>query len=186
MAKLVYGMMVSLDGYVAGPNNDIVGAITEEVHAFANEETRQHGTHLYGRRMYETMVSWETWDRLSDRPDYERAFAGIWRDIDKVVFSTTLTDVAGARTRIERAVDPDEIRRLKAADKDIAVAGPTLAAHFIKEGLVDEYSLYLTPVIVGGGTPYLRDVGRRIDLELIEERRFGNGVVFLRYRESAA
>ena len=184
MAKLIYAMMISLDGYVAGPAGGIVGLIDEEVHAFANREAARIGTELYGRRMYETMVYWETWEGEPDRPQYARDFANIWKGLDKIVFSSTLTNVSSRNTRIERRVDADAIRSLKEKSaKDISVSGPTLAARFIREGLVDEYGVYLTPVIVGGGTRYLGDIGLRLDLDLIEEHRFGNGVVFLRYRQ---
>jgi len=184
MGRLVYSMMVSLDGFVAGPNGEIVGAVDEEVHRFANQEAQKSGTEFYGRRMYETMVYWETADERTDTPDHEREFSRIWKGLDKVVFSSTLNEVSSARTRIAREVKPDEIRKLKAAsDKDLSVAGPALASRFIKERLVDEYAFYVTPVIVGGGTPLFMDVGRRIDLELVEQHGFANGVVFLRYTE---
>ena len=182
MATLTYSMMVSLDGYVAGPSGEIVGAITDEVHAFANREVERQGTHLYGRRMYEAMVYWETADARTDRPRVEREFARIWKNLDKIVYSSTLATASSARTRIERTLDLDEIRTMKSiAEKELGVAGPTLAHALVEAGLVDEFSMYVTPVIVGGGTPYLRDTGRRIDLELVEEHRFRNGVVFLRY-----
>ena len=183
MRNLVYSMMVSIDGFVAGPNGEIVGAVDEEVHRFANEEQRKSGTDFYGRRMYEAMVYWETADTRPESPEHEREFSRIWKDTEKVVVSTTLNDVASGRISIVRDVESDAIRHLKAtSDKKISVSGPTLAARFINEGLVDEYGVYLTPVIVGGGTPFLKGVSRRLDLKLTEEHRFGNGVVFLRYR----
>ena len=186
MAKLVYSMMVSLDGYVAGPDNAIVGAISEEVHAFANQEVAATGIHLYGRRMYETMVYWETADKPTESP-IEREFSRVWKRLDKIVYSATLKDVSSGNTRIERVVNPEEIRKLKAAaSKDLSVAGPTLASRFIDEGLVDEYAFYVTPVVVGGGTALFKGVDRRIEMELVEERRFGNGVVFVRYQPRKA
>lgn len=184
MGKLTtYGMMASLDGYVADPQGDFSWVpIDEELHLFANNEARKHGTEIYGRRMYETMVYWETHEEQKDRPAYEDEFARIWRGFDKLVVSSTLDKVSSAKTRIVREVQPDEIRRLKAAsEKDISVAGPTLAAAFINEGLVDEYTLYYVPVVVGGGTPMFTHIDRRLDLELIEQHRFASGVVFMRY-----
>jgi dihydrofolate reductase len=179
-------MMVSLDGYVAGPGGEIVGRIDEEVHAFANREALKTGTELYGRRMYETMVAWETLGSDPDSHPYEREFAHIWRAADKIVFSQTLKDAASRRTRLERNVNLDAIRALTQATgksgKNVSVSGPTLAARFIEEGMVDEYSLYLVPVVVGGGIPFFKGVRRHLDLDLIEHHRFHNGVVFLRYR----
>lgn len=183
MGKLTYGMMASLDGYVADSRSKFDWVpIDEEIHLFANDEARRCGTEIYGRRMYETMVYWETHEEQKDRPTYEDEFARIWRGHDKLVVSSTLDKVSSANTRIVREVQPDEIRRLKAdSEKDMAVAGPTLAARFINEGLVDEYTLYYVPVVVGGGRPMFTHVDKRLDLELIEQRRFGSGVVFMRY-----
>jgi dihydrofolate reductase len=183
MGVLSYTMMVSLDGHVAGPDGRIVGDIDEEVHAFANRQAMMTGIELYGRRMYETMAVWGHWDARTDRPAVERDFARIWKGIDKIVFSTTLPSVASARTRIERAVEADAIRRMKAADdRTISVSGPRLAARFLELGLVDEIGMYLVPVITGGGTPFFRGAAPASELELVEEHRFANGTVFLRYR----
>jgi dihydrofolate reductase len=150
----------------------------EEVHAFVNDLMRPVGTHLYGRRMYEVLVAWET---IDDPAPVMRDFAQLWRAADKVVYSRTLESVASARTRIEREFDPDAVRALKAAaDRDILIGGPELAAVALRAGLVDDIHLLLSPVVVGGGKPMLAH-GLRIDLGLQAERRFGNGVVHLHY-----
>jgi dihydrofolate reductase len=182
MAKLIYSAISSLDGYVADRDGDFDWAAPdEEVHAFVNDLERGVGTHLFGRRMYEVMVAWETMS-LADQPDVMRDFAELWRAADKVVYSTTLESVSSARTRLERDFDPDAVRRMKAtSERDISVGGPGLAAHAIRAGLVDELHLFLTPIVVGGGTRSLPD-DVRVRLELLDERRFGNGVVHLHYR----
>ena len=186
MAKLVYTAITSLDGYVADEDGDFDwSAPDEEVHAFINNLERPIGTYLYGRRLYETMVVWETISSGPEQSPVVRDFAEIWRSADKVVYTTTLSTVSSARTRIERDLDSDAVRQIKAsADRDVSVGGPHLAAQAIKAGLVDECHLFVTPVIVGGGTPALPD-HLRLDLELLDERRFGNGVVHLHYRLTA-
>jgi dihydrofolate reductase len=183
MAKLIYSVITSLDGYVADKNGNFDWAAPdEEVHRFVNDLERPIGTYLYGRRIYETMVYWETAHSLPDQPPFIQDFAGIWQGADKIVYSKTLETVSSARTRIERDFDPDAIRQMKAsADRDFSVGGPDLAAQAIKAGLVDEYHLFLTPIIVGGGKQSLPDNVRR-ELELLDERRFDNGVVHLHYR----
>lgn len=182
MGKLSYGMMVSLDGYIADPDGKFHFHIDEEIHRFANDETRRNSTEIYGRRMYETMVYWETHEVEKDHPAYEDEFARIWRGLDKLVVSSTLDKVSSGKTRLVREVQPDEVRRLKAtSEKNISVAGSTLAARFINEGLVDEYGLYYMPVVFGGGTAMFKDMGRRLDLELVDEHRFASGAVFMRY-----
>jgi dihydrofolate reductase len=154
----------------------------EEVHAFVNELQRPVGTYLYGRRMYEVLVAWETMDTSPDQEAVVRDFAGTWRAADKVVYSKTLETVSSARTRLERDFDPDAVRRLKAsAGHDITVGGPNLAGQAIKAGLVDECHLFLVPIVVGGGTPSLPD-RLRVELELLDERRFRSDVVHLHYR----
>jgi dihydrofolate reductase len=182
VARLIYSAITSLDGYVADENGNFDWAAPdEEVHAFVNDLERPIGTCLYGRRMYEVMAVWET---MADPSPVMRDFAEIWRAADKVVYSTSLADVSSARTRIEREFDPETVRKLKAtADRDLAVGGATLAAEAIRAGLVDELQLFLNPVIVGGGTQALPD-GIRLDLELLEERRFASGVVYLQYAVS--
>jgi dihydrofolate reductase len=183
MAKLVYSAITSLDGYVADENGNFDWAApSEQVHAFVNDLERPVGTYLYGRRMYEVMRYWETAPTSGEQPAVTRDYAEIWQAAEKVVYSTTLEEVSSARTRIERSFDPDAVRQLKAsAERDISVGGPDLAAQAIKAGLVDEFHLFLTPVLVGGGNHFLPG-GIRVNLELKDERRFENGVVHLHYR----
>jgi dihydrofolate reductase len=184
MANLIYSAIASLDGYVADEEGNFDWAAPdEEVHSFVNELERPVGTYLYGRRMYEVMVYWETADTLADQsPSPERDFAEIWKAADKVVYSKTLEQAASARTRIEREFDPEAVRRQKtSAERDLSVGGPDLAAQAIKAGLVDELHLFVTPIIVGGGTRALPE-GVRAEPELVDERRFAGGVVHLRYR----
>jgi dihydrofolate reductase len=183
MARLIYSAITSLDGYVADEEGRFDWAMPDhEVHQFVNDLERDVGTYLYGRRMYEVMVAWETIDTGIDEPPALRDYAAIWRAADKVVYSRTLETVSSARTRIERNFDPDAVRDLKErAARDITVGGPELAAHALRAGLVDECHLFLAPIVVGGGTPALpKDV--RVALQLLDERRFGNGVVHLQYR----
>jgi dihydrofolate reductase len=182
MAKLIYSAITSLDGYVADQGGTFDWAAPdEEVHAFVNDRERAVGTYLYGRRMYDVMVAWESM-LLADQPSVVRDFAEIWRAADKVVYSTTLETASSASTRIESFFDPDAVRRMKAtAVRDISVGGPGLAAEAIGAGLVDEYHVFLTPILVGSGIPWLpHDV--RLELELVDERRFASGVVHLHYR----
>jgi dihydrofolate reductase len=181
VAKLIYSAIASLDGFVADERGRFDWAAPDdEVHAFLNELERPVGTYLYGRRMYEVMVAWENLP-LDDQPPFTRDFAELWRAADKVVYSRTLETVSSARTRVERDFDPDAVRQLKAtADRDFTVGGPELAGQALKAGLVDELQLFLAPVVVGGGTRGLPD-GIRVELELQDERRFGNGTVYVRY-----
>ena len=182
MAKLIYAAIASLDGYVADEDGNFDWAAPdEEVHAFVNDLERPVGTYLYGRRMYEVMVAWETMD-LSEQPPFIREYAEIWRAADKTVYSKTLETISSARTRLERDFDPGSIRRMKAqAGPDMSVGGPDLAAQAIEAGLVDECHLFLTPILVGGGKRSLPN-NVRLKLELLDEGRFGNGVVHLHYR----
>ena len=182
MAKLIYSAIASLDGYVADQRGNFDWAAPdEEVHSFVNDLERPIGTYLLGRRMYETMLFWEGPEAVEGQPPVMRDFAGIWRAADKIVYSTTLREVAAPRTRLERAFDPDAIRRTKeTADRDLSVGGPGLAAHAITAGLVDELCLIVAPTVVGGGTRWLPE-HVHLDLRLVDERRFGNGMVFLRY-----
>jgi dihydrofolate reductase len=182
MAKLIYSAISSLDGYVADQDGNFDWAAPdEEVHTFVNDLERRVGTYLYGRRMYEVLVAWETMD-TAEEPPFVGDYAEIWRAADKIVYSRTLETASSARTRIEREFDPEAVREMKASsDRDISVGGPDLAAQAIKAGLVDEFHLFLTPIVVGGGTRSLpEDV--RVKLELLDERRFGNGVVHLHHR----
>jgi dihydrofolate reductase len=183
MAKLIYAAITSLDGYVADADGTFDWAEPdEEVFTFVNDLERPIGTYLYGRRMYEVMVSWETWPITADQPPVERDFAALWQAADKIVYSTTLESVSSARTRIERAFDPEAVRQWKAAAlRDLTVNGPDLAAQAFKAGLVDECHLFLTPIVVGGGKQALPD-NVRLTLELLDEHRFGNGVMHLHYR----
>jgi dihydrofolate reductase len=181
MGKLIYGAITSLDHYIADATGDFQWAAPDEqVHAFVNELERPVGTYLYGRRMYEVMAVWDDM-AFPDPTPATRDFGALWQAADKIVFSTTLDAVTTRRTRLERSFDVASVRRLKEqTEHDITVGGPHLAAHAIAAGLVDEYQLFLTPIVVGGGIRSLPD-DVRVDLELLDERRFTSGVVFLRY-----
>lgn len=182
MGTLVYAANISLDGYL----EDETGAFDwsepdEEVHAFWDEHERRIGTSLYGRRMYETMRVWEDDDWLAGEPAVVQEYAQVWRDADKVVYSSTLEEVTTARTRLERHFDPEAVRRLKeSSTSDLSIGGATIGAEAFRHGLVDECVLLLYPVVVGGGKPALPR-GTRLHLELLEHRRFGNGVVGVHY-----
>ena len=183
MAKLSYSSIASLDGYIADKDGKFDWAMPDaEVHAFVNDLERPIGTYLYGRRMYEVMVYWETAHTLADEPPVVLDFARIWQAADKVVYSTTLEKTSSAKTRIDRRVRPREVRQLKeSAERDLTVGGAELAAQALKAGLVDEYHLIVAPIAVGGGTRSL-PADLRVPLELLDERRFGNGMVHLHYR----
>jgi dihydrofolate reductase len=185
VARLVYTAITSLDGYVADAHGNFDWAQpSEEVHAFVNDQERSIRTYLYGRRLYEVMVAWETMD-LAGLPAVMQDYAAIWRSADKIVYSRTLDSASSSRTRIERDFDLEAIRRMKAeAASDISVGGATLAASAIKAGLVDEYHLFLHPIVVGGGTRALPD-HVRVQLELLDERPFAGGAVHLHYRARA-
>jgi dihydrofolate reductase len=180
MAPLTYSCIASLDGYVEDASGGFEWAAPdEEVHAFVNELERGVGTYLYGRGMYQTMVAWETLE--SDHP-VAREFASVWRAAEKIVFSRTLPEVSSARTRLERSFDARLVRDWKAgAERDLTIGGAGLAAEAIRAGLIDEYQYFVSPVIVGGGKSWL-PAGVRVDLALVEQRRFGGGVVYLRYQ----
>jgi dihydrofolate reductase len=183
MARLIYSMIQSLDGYTEDEHGDFSWGAPEDedVHSYVNELASSVGTYLYGRRMYETMVYWETAHTILDQPQVVLDWARQWQAAEKIVYSRTLAEPRSARTRIEREFDPDAVRRLKAdAEHDITVDGPELAAQAIRAGLVDEVQMIVCPVVVGGGKRFFPD-GVRLNLELVEERRFGNGVVILRY-----
>jgi dihydrofolate reductase len=181
MAKLFYAAIASLDGYVEDEEGRSEWAMPdEEVHAFVNDIERPIGTYLYGRRMYETMVFWETASTEADEPAAFSDYARIWRAAEKIVYSRALQTVSSARTRIEREFDRDAVQRLKqSSGADIAVGGAELAGHAIGAGLVDECHLFFCPIVVGGGK---RALPFRAQLELLAERRFRNGVVHLHYR----
>ena len=182
MAHLIYSTIASLDGYVADAEGNFDWAAPdEEVHAFVNELERPVGTYLYGRRMYETMVFWETEGSGPDEPLVMRDFAEIWRAAEKVVYSRTLGEVSSARTTLEREFDPNAVRELvAAASRDVAIGGPGLAVDALRAGLVDECQLFLAPVVVGAGKRALPE-GVFARLELLEQRRFNGGFAYLRY-----
>jgi dihydrofolate reductase len=182
MGQLIYTGIASLDGYIADRDGNFDwSAPDEEVHAFVNDLEREAGTYLLGRRMYEVMSVWDTLGGADDPPVIQD-YARIWQGADKVVYSTTLTTASTDRTRIERTFNPEAVRELKeGSSRGIGIGGATLAAAALDAGLVDECRLFLNPVAVGGGKRYLPD-GLNLRLELLEERRFGNGVVYLRYR----
>jgi dihydrofolate reductase len=186
MAALIYSPTASLDGYVADTDGNWAWSRPdEEVHTFINDLLRPLRIHLYGRRLYDVLRAWEDMD-LTNQPSYIADFKEIWRRADKVVFSRTLGSVSTSRTRLERDFDADTVRQLKAtAEHDILIGGPELAAQAIKAGLVDEIQLFLAPVLVGGGKKALPD-DVRLDLELLGERRFGNGTVHLHYQTTAS
>jgi dihydrofolate reductase len=182
VARLIYSAITSLDGYVADVNGNFDwGVPDEEVHAFVNGLEREVGTYLYGRRMYDVMVAWETMEtdgQSAAMGDY----AQIWRAAEKVVYSRTLQTPASARTRIERAFEPEAVKQLKAsAERDVSVGGPELAAEAIRAGLVDAFHQFIAPVVVGGGNGWLPD-GVHLKLELVDEHRFAGGFVYLHYR----
>ncbi|MDR3576873.1 MAG: dihydrofolate reductase family protein [Anaerolineaceae bacterium] len=183
MARLIYSTIASLDGYTEDREGKFDWAAPdEEVHQFVNDLEREAGTYLYGRRMYETMLAWETDASLIADSAITGDFAAIWQAANKIVFSRTLGTVSTRKTRLERTFDAEAIRQLKAtAAQDILIGGPELAAQAFRAGLVDEYQLFLIPILVGGGKPALPD-NLRLELDLLEERRFSSGVVFLRYR----
>jgi dihydrofolate reductase len=183
VAKLIYSAITSLDGYITDQEGKFDWAAPDqEVHTFVNHLERPIGAYLYGRRMYETMVYWETAHTLRDQPAFVTDFAAVWQAADKIVYSKSLKAVSSARTRIEQNFDPEAVRQLKStAGRDICIGGPDIAAHAIKAGLVDEFHLLIAPIVVGGGKRSLPD-NVRLKLELLHERRFGSGVVYLRYR----
>ncbi len=183
MPKLIYTSITSLDGYVADDDGNFDwGVPDEEVHTFINDLERRVGTYLYGRRMYEVMVGWE--HTRADQPPFTQDFAAIWQAADKIVYSKTLDTVSSARTRIERDFDPRAVRQLKAREgRDVSVGGPDLAGQAFKAGLVDECHLFVAPIVVGGGKRSLPN-HVRLELELVDERRFDNGMVHLHYRSN--
>jgi dihydrofolate reductase len=183
---LIYSVLMSLDGYIEDESGRFDWAEPdEEVHAFLNDLERSVGTYLYGRRLYETMRSWETDPSLAEQSPVIRDFAQIWQGAEKIVFSRTLESVSTARTRIDREFDPDAVLQLKAAaGTDLIVGGAALGAEAFRAGLVDECHLFVAPVLVGGGKRALPNEVR-LDLQLLDERRFGSGMVFLRYASRA-
>jgi dihydrofolate reductase len=183
MSKLIYFMPTSLDGFIAGENEDMNWSVPDEaVSAFINDRMRPVGTYLYGRKIYETMSVWQTPEVIPGLTPVEMEFARIWQAADKIVYSRSLESVATPRTRIEREFDAQAVRVLKAQlPHDIAIEGPNLAAQAIQAGLVDEYELLIVPTVLGGGKRILPG-NVRIQLDLVDERRIGNGWAYLRYR----
>jgi dihydrofolate reductase len=183
MRKVIYSMGVSLDGFIAGPNGEIDwSAPDEELHRFHNQQTRELGAHFCGRRLYEEMVYWETADQNPSAGEAELEFARIWQNLPKIVFSTTLEKVEG-NARLAGGGVAEEVAELREQPgKDLAVGGAGLASSFTKLGLIDEYRLFVTPVVLGGGTPYFPALDDRINLELVETRTFASRVAYLRYR----
>jgi len=187
MSKLIYSMGVSLDGFIAGPNGEIDWSPPdEELHRFHNQQTRELGAHLLGRRLYEVMVYWETADENPSLAEHELEFARIWKELPKVVFSKTLEKVVG-NARLVRNSAAEEVARLKERPgKDLAVGGAGLASTCMNAGLIDEYRLFVSPVVLGGGTPYFPALDERVNLELVETRTFGSRVVYGRYQRVEA
>jgi dihydrofolate reductase len=187
MRKLIYSMTVSLDGFIAGPGGDISwSAPDEELHRFHNEAVRQTGVQLCGRRLYEVMTYWETAEGDPSISDYEREFARIWKETPKLVFSTTLEKVEMTNARLVTEDAVERVARLKEEPgKDLAVGGAGLASTLIEAGLVDEYRMFVSPIVLGAGTPFFPPLDEPIDLELLETRTFGDRVVYLRYAKAA-
>lgn len=186
MSKVIYAMGVSLDGFIAGPEGELDWSEpSEELHRFHNERTRELGAHIMGRRLYETMLYWETAEENEALSDYEREFAEIWRETPRLVFSRTLTSVEG-NARLATGDVAEELARLKEeVDGDIGIGGAELATAFTELGLIDEYGLFVYPVVIGAGLPYLHPLDERLDpplqLRLADTKTFGSGVVHLRY-----
>jgi dihydrofolate reductase len=187
MRELVYSMGVSLDGFISGPAGEIDWTVPDEkLHRFHNEQAREVGVHLLGRRLYETMVFWETAEDDPERTEVEREFARIWKPIPKLVFSTTLNEVEGKATIAAEGV-VEEVDRLKAeAGKGLAVGGAGLASTLVEHDLIDEYRLFISPILLGEGRPFFPPIERRIELELVETRCFASRVVYTRYRRAAS
>jgi dihydrofolate reductase len=185
MRKLIYSMGVSLDGFIAGPDGKIDwSAPDEELHRFHNEQAREVGAHLYGRRLYEDMLPWETVEERPSASEPELEFAGIWKETPKVVFSRTLERVEGNARLVRDHAAEEAVRLKEEAGGDLAVGGAGLASTFVRAGLVDEYRLFVTPVLLGGGTPFFPALDQRLSLELLETRTFGSRVVYVRYRSA--
>ncbi|MGZ5400991.1 MAG: dihydrofolate reductase family protein [Nocardioides sp.] len=183
MSKLIYSMGVSLDGFIAGPNGEIDwSAPDEDLHRFHNQQARELGAHLCGRRLYEEMVYWETADENPSAAEFELEFARIWKALPKIVFSKTLEKVEGNARLVRDGVVAEVARLKEQSGKDLAVGGAGLASTFIKLDLIDEYRPFVSPVVLGGGTHYFPALEERINLELVETQTFGSRVVYVRYR----
>ncbi len=187
MPKVVYSMGVSLDGFIAGPGGEIDwSAPDEELHRFHNRQARELGAHLCGRRLYEEMTYWETADENPSLAEHELEFARIWKAQPKIVFSKTLEEVEGNARLVRDNVAEEVIRLKEQPGKDLSVGGAGLASSCMKLGLIDEYRLFVSPVVLGGGTPYFPVLDERIDLELLETRTFGSRVVYVRYQRAVS
>jgi dihydrofolate reductase len=185
LRKLIYSMGVSLDGFIAGPGGDIGwSAPDEELHRFHNLHASETGVHLYGRRLYEEMIYWETAAEQPSLPDHALEFARIWKATPKVVFSRTLDKVEGNATLVKDNAAAVVAKLKEEPGKDLAVGGAGLAASLMPHGLIDEYRLFVSPVVLGAGTAYFPTLDQRIELELVEARRFGSRVVYLRYQRA--
>jgi dihydrofolate reductase len=185
MSKLIYSMQTSLDGFIAGPKGEIDwSAPDEELHRFHNEQTRELGAHLLGRRLYEVMTYWETIDESSPAEEHELEFARLWQSLPKIVFSSTLAEVEGNTTLAGGDLAAEVTRLREQSEGNVAVGGAALAAACVALDLVDEYRLFVLPVVLGAGTPYFPATDRRIELELLETRTFGSRVAYLRYARS--
>jgi len=187
MGRLVYSVIASLDGFVNDAAGDFAWAMpSEELHRVVNDLERPVGTYLYGRRLYEIMRVWQDFPGIEDEPEVMQDYAAVWRAADKVVYSTTLPEVTTPRTRLERTFDPLAVRAMvDDLDTDVSIGGPTLAAHALRAGIVDELHVFLLPVVVGGGTscwPSGWSAGARLDLHLVDEHRFVDGTVHLHHR----
>ena len=183
MRKVIYSMFVSLDGFIEGPHRNLDWHIVdEELHKYVNDQQSEIDTYLYGRRMYEVMAYWETADKNPSSPEYEIEFAHIWKSMPKIVFSKTLEQVEG-NARLVRSNIAEEITKLKEQPgKDMDLGGPNIASTFMQLGLIDEYRLFIHPVVLGSGTPMFQALDNTINLRLVETRPFGSGVVYLRYQ----
>jgi dihydrofolate reductase len=183
LRKLIYSMGVSLDGFIAGPGGEIDwSAPDEELHRFHNQQARETGADLYGRRLYEVMRFWETADQRPSAPEHVLEFARIWKDTPKIVFSRTLQKVEGNARLVTEGASEEVARLKREPGLDLAVGGAGLASTFMQVGLIDEYRLFVSPVVLGAGTPYFPALDERIELELVETRTFASRVVYLRYR----
>jgi dihydrofolate reductase len=185
MRKLIYSMGVSLDGFIAGPRGELDwSAPDEELHRFHNRQTLELGAHLCGRRLYEVMRYWETAHENPAISEHELEFARTWQQLPKIVFSRTLPNVEGNARLAGEGVAAEVAALKQQPGKDLAVGGAGLASACIELGLVDEYRLFVSPVVLGGGTPFFPPLEERIDLELVETRTFGSRVVYVRYRRA--
>ena len=183
MRKVIYSMGVSLDGFIAGPDGEIDwSAPDEELHRFHNQQTRELGAEFCGRRLYEEMVYWETADENPSAAEHELEFARLWKNLPKIVFSKTLEKVEGNARLVRDGVDEEVAKLKEEPGQDLAVGGPGLASTFIELDLIDEYRLFVNPVVLGGGTPFFPALEKRVNLELVETQTFGSRVVYVRYR----